>query len=261
MARIQTFPTVLALVAFLAGLGLGVYLGASGGASFAMRGGSAKTQAGMSADTGLTDRGQQDAELRSHVADVERQLTDMKSKEDAAILADRIAMINKYGLSSPQAFDDSLKLTPQFSDFLKLTAGERDAVDSHLAQTFSHVKELEQQHLKLAKQDDKSVTYEVPAYPEGKALEDDLQKQIEGDVGGDRADIILNGGNRFRLDDYFLGFGTAAATIEVARTDENGRSTYRVEEHFGNGEGLGRNIEGTTLPGQLQGLFQLDPSP
>jgi hypothetical protein len=252
--NVMTFAVGIA--AFIGGLGLGLYVGGSRMDAFAIHGASA--QAHLSSDATLPDGEDEDSHLRKRVADVERQLVDLKEQEDRAILADHLAFHKKYHLT-PGTLNDDLTITPAMIDYLQVTAPEKKELEGHLRDIAAQIRKLEQQHLKLVKQGDDSVTYEITPYTEGKALEDNLKSDIDADLGAERGAVFTDCA-KWQYDELFSGFGNGQTEIQITRTDQSGPGSYRLNETFGDGSGEERPI-GTTLPSRYAGLIQLDPSP
>jgi hypothetical protein len=260
MPRLSALTGILVLMAFLSGMGFGLYFGGSFASSPVISVAASKVLPAVSPDVTPAEREAADTLAKIHAQDAEQQVEAEKRNRDAMILADRLAFYKKYpDRMAPQAFGEDLKVTDIMADFLKMTDAERKSVSAHLAQIGSATKQYEQANLKLVKQDGDSVTYEIAPYPQGKELRDQLTNMIEGDIGADRADLFL-GSSKWEFNESFSGFGEKKTQISIKRTDSSGAPSYMLSETFGDGSGMSRSI-GNTLPSRFAGLLQLDPSP
>jgi len=251
------FTTLLA--AFVTGAAAGTYF--TGAANASRSNGPVETKTSATSEGGTDWSGRELAELglKSHTADVERQLADMKAKQDSTILSDRLAFYKKYNLA-PTSFSDDLKVTNEMAEFLKMSESERKLVDEHLAQIHTQIQSLEKQHLKLVTQTDNSVTYEIEPFPEGAALKDQLKQLVTGDLGADRGDLFINAAGGWEMNRGFAAFGVGKTGLQLTRTDQSGPPSYRITETFANGSSMTQNSDSILLPSEFRGLVQLDTS-
>ncbi len=77
-------------------------------------------------------------------------------------------------------------------EILGLSKEEQTAVEQHLVEVRKAMEKLEDADTTFLKQTANSVTYEVPADPQGKALKDQLSNTLTSDIGADRADFLLS---------------------------------------------------------------------
>jgi len=259
MSRQMLVYVGLLLLGFVFGISLGLYAGGGVSAS----GPSVKNADSFLSETSSSPEasGQVQANtlLSDRIRELEKELAEQKNDPNA-VLADRLALYKKFsnqlGLSS---FGQDLKVTPVMAEFLKLTPQEKEALEQHLAQIHAEVDKIEQANIKLVKQEGDSVTYEIPAYPEGKAIEDQLNNLVTADIGDDRASVFL-GQAKWEFNEMFSGFGAGKTDIQITRTDQNAGLSYMLKETYADGSGSERPI-GNTLPQRYQNLIQLDPAP
>jgi hypothetical protein len=250
----------LLVLVFGSGVGLGLFIGSApvnSDASAKSTGGT--TSSGFFADSDAEERVKDNTILSDRIRELEKELAEQKT-DDHAILADRLAFAkkfkNQFGLSG---FDGGLKVTPIMAEFLKLTPEEKKAIEQHLAQIQGEVKKIEQARITVLKQTDNSVTYEIPAFPEGKALKDQLNNFVTADIGDDRASIFL-GDSSWEFQENFSGFGEGKTDIQITKTDQNAGLNYMLKETYANGSGTEQPI-GNALPERFKDLIQLDPAP
>jgi len=247
------------ILTFGSGIGLGLFMGSPPSASDASEKTTDSSSSGFSSGIEAQVRIQANTLLSNRIRELEKELAEQKN-DPRAILTDRLAFAKKFqhqwGLS---AFDESLKITPVMAEFLKLSPEEKKAIEQHLAQIQGEVKKIEQARITVVKQSDNSVTYEIPAYPEGKALKDQLNNLVTSDIGDQRANVFL-GDSEWEFNEAFSGFGEGKTDIQITQTNQTGSSSYTLKETYANGSGSERPI-GNSLPERYQDLIQLDPAP
>jgi hypothetical protein len=257
VSRSPVLLAVALLTTFVAGVIAGVcFAGAANTTGDDVPPG-AKSSATSSKDSNWSGHELEEFGLKNHAADVDRQLADMKAKEDAAILSDRLAFYKKYNLA-PTSFSDDLKVTDEMAEFLKMSAAERKNLEDHLEQIHAQIQSLEKQHLKLVSQADNSVTYEIEPFSEGAALKDQLKQFVEGDLGTDRGDLFMNSAV-WEMNRDFAAFGVGKTGLQLTRVDQSGPPSYRITETFANGSSMTQG-SGNILPSEFRGLVQLDTS-
>jgi hypothetical protein len=260
MSRQMLISVGILILTFASGVASGLFLG-SGAPSAS--GDSEKATGTAASSLSPTAEGRERIEantlLSDRIQELEKELADQKN-DRAAILADRLAFVKKFpnqlGISS---FGEDLKVTPAMAEFLKLSPQEQEALEQHLAQIQGEIKKIEQAKITLVKQDDNSVTYEIPAYPEGKALKDQLNSLVTADIGDERASVFL-GDSKWEFNEAFSGFGEGKTDIQITQTDQNKDLPYLLKETYANGSGSERPI-GNSLPERYQDLIQLNPAP
>ena len=257
MSRSPVLSAVALLAAFVAGVVIGGYF--AGAANTNGDGASARAQssATSSKDSSWSEQELQEFGLKNQAADAQKQLDDMKAKQDSAILNDRLAFYKRYNLA-PTSFSDDLKVTNEMAEFLKMNEAERKNVDDHLAQIHAQVESLEKQHLKLVTQTDNSFTYEIEPFSEGAALKDQLKRLVEGDLGTDRADLFMDSA-AWEMSRDFASFGVGKTGLQVTRTDQSGPPSYQITETFANGSSMS-HTGSDAVPLEFRGLVQLDGS-
>jgi len=191
ISRLSLVSMLALLLTFGSGLVLGLFLGSDFSATDATGTGVAGTPSKLSSGSGAPSEGPADSELNARIHDLENELAEEKSNEDAQVLQDRFAFFKQphEGIYL-QTFDDKLKISPAMADVLGLTKEEVQAVEKHLQQTKGDVDSYESANLTLVKQSADSVTYEIPANPEGKEIQAQLDSMISVEIVTDRAGLI-----------------------------------------------------------------------
>lgn len=258
MTRSPLSSALVFVVVFLCGVAVGAFIFSPAKAPDFGQDPGAKGDFSAGAATAFSDGDPQGAELRAHVAEVEKKLTELGEKQDAAILHDRLDFYKKYKVS-PESFGPDLHVTNAMAEFLKMSGPERKAVNDHLAQIHDQIRSLAKQNLKLVKQTDDSVSYEIEPFPEGKALKDQLHEMVEGDLGAERGDLFMTSA-QWEMDSAYFGFGEGKAGLQVTRIDQKGGPSYRIKETYANGGSMEQS-GANALPAEFNGLVELDPNP
>jgi len=257
MSRQSLISLGFLFLAFACGIALGLVMGGASPASTASEKITGESSSTAFLGSEAQTRNQADSLLSARIRELNEELSEQKNDPNA-ILADRLAFFKKFPQLSLPSFDENLKVTPIMAEFLKLSLQEQKALEQHLAQMQGEIRKIEQAKITLVKQTDDSVTYEIPAFPEGKALKDQLNDLVAADIGDQRADVFL-GESKWEFNELFFDFGEGKMDIQVTRTDQAGNSPYLLKESYANGSSEERPIG--ALPERYQNLIQLDPAP
>jgi hypothetical protein len=127
-----------------------------------------------------------------------------------------------------QAFDGSLKVTPEMAAILGLSKEEQQAIEQHLAEIKTEMDKLEDADTVLAKQTANGVTYDIPADPQGKAIKDKLNDLLSADIGNDRAEFFMDSVG-YAYNGTFSDFGEQKREVEITWTTQNGNPIYTTK--------------------------------
>jgi hypothetical protein len=207
---------------------------------------------------------QTDSVLNSRIHDLEMELAEQKSDQDALVLQDRLAFFKKRrkGLNV-QAFDGNLKVSPAMVDVLGLTKDEQQAIEQYLAQIKSELDKYEDANMTVLNQSADSVTFEIPINAGGEALKAKLNVLISSDIGADRAELFTSfiGTSPY---DPLSAFDENRKQIEIDWKEQNGVPLYTTtESYFGpDGKQQGAiSMSGNSLQPKYAKLLQPDPGP
>jgi hypothetical protein len=256
---------ILVLV-FGSGVAIGLFMGDSPSVSVSPDIGNAKASSGYFIDAAAQQRNDDNTLLSSRIRELEKELSDQK-QDPTVILADRLAFCKKFpNQLGFQAFGDDLKVTPVMAEFLKLSPEEQEALEMHLAQIHDKTVAIEKARVVFSKQPDGGFTYKIPAFPEGKELQEQLTNLITYDIGTDRAGVFL-GQARWGFSEDFADFGAGEMTVQIKRTDQPNASTnvtpaYSLAVLHANGSGMETSIGSSPiLPARYNFLTQSNPVP
>lgn len=222
------------VVAFGAGLGLGLFLG--GGSLGSLDAGPA---VGGTASTALPghevqEREQENSLLSDRIRELNRELAEAK-QNPSTILADRLAFYKKYQHQiSIQPFDEDLKVTPEMSDLLGLSKEEKQAVEQHLAEIRAELGKMEDADTTLTNQTDNSVSYEITADAQGAALKEKLTGLVAGDIGDEKAELFMGAG-QWSFNSQFSDFLKDKRQIEISWKQQGNPETYTTSETTSSG--------------------------
>ncbi len=168
-----------------------------------------------------------------------------------------MAFFKKYKNSvTVRSFDwnEPVKITPEMAELLGLTKAEQDAAEGHLRQAADAMTKLDDANTVVTKQTANSFNLEIPPDPQGKALAQQLQDELAGDLGADRSDFLLNEQNA-GYSDPFHGFADGKIEWQVSWDNENGSMTYHWKEIGYGPDGMEKGSSwssGSSLPAALQ---------
>jgi hypothetical protein len=253
----------LLLLAFGSGLGCGLFFGSASSDSTASTRTSGSSSSGFFSSSEAQNQVQANTLLSDRIRELEKELAEQKKGQDFA-LADRLAFFKKYRaqfiLMGPFGFGGDLKLSPALAELLGLSKEEQEVVEQHLAETKSEMNALEKSKAVVVKQSENSVTFEIPAAPEGADIKAKLDGLLSGDIGDDRADLLES----YFQYNTFGGFTEQKRRIEISWTEQNGNPEYTYQDNFlgPNGKPMnGSGGGGTLLSPEYQMLLQSQPAP
>jgi hypothetical protein len=250
----QTLAIVGVLaVTFASGLALGLMLKSEPGPADGAQEISSSSSPGFFSDAQAQDREQANSLLSDRIRELEKQLADSKQDKQLA-LADRLAFFKKFhGQVSLQPFDQEMKVTPEMAALLDLSPEEKQAVEAHLEEMKSELGKLQDADTVLSKQTANSVSYDIAADKEGDTLKDKLHGFLVGDIGVDRAEVLM-GGNSYAFSSELAGFMESKEQIEISWTQPGSPSTYTVRQNRFDSTGV--STGSSSMTGSLQPEFQ-----
>jgi hypothetical protein len=252
----------LLLLVFGSGVAVGLFMDGTPAASDASKKSAGSSSSAFFSSQEAQDQVEANTLLSSRIRELEKDLADQK-KDQQADFAGRMAFFKKYHKEiRVQAFDDTLKVTPEMAEILGLSKEEQQAIEQHLAETKAAMDKLEDANTTLVKQTANGVTYDIPADPQGKALEDKLNSLVSAGIGNDRAELFMDSGGYDYYGGPFSGFAAQKKEIEIIWTQQNGSPDgsplYTVKESSANGAW---STSGTDLPTQYQKYLPTNSAP
>ncbi len=241
----------LLLLVFVSGIGLGLFV-ASDFHSADSR--SALTSASpQSTQKGPANGGSGDNFLQFRIRSLEQELA-ARGKDDAElILADRLALLKKKpNLISVTSFDADLKLGADMVELLGLSAEEQKRVEQHLQEVSNQMADTVRSRMILIKRSGNDFTYEIPPFSEGETFKARLNDLLAGDVGADRAEVLMSHGN-FMYQGQFSNFRKERRLIEISSKADGDRVVLSIKESYGEISSCTSTYP--TLPARLAALF------
>jgi len=257
MSRQFLLPGLL-LLAFIAGAGFGLSLEGAFSSSPVTP---AKTAGPTSSkDTFLSEAQTRDRHLEDRVQELEKALAEQKKNQDALTMQDRLSFFKKYGQSFFwHALDDDLKVSPMMVDLLKLSPQEKEALEQQLAEARKETQAIEDAKMTMVRSSTNSITYTIPAYPEGKEIKARLISSLTNDLDETRAELFLSSGT---LDRLFSDFGQQKTQVTITQNIRNGVPRYDISENFSGPNGSsGSSQDSPILPKRWERLQQYEPQP
>jgi hypothetical protein len=248
----------LLLLVFGSGIALGLFMAGAPPVSDASEKSTSGSSSGFFSSPEAQDQVQANTLLSDRIRELEKELADQKA-DQKTVLEDRLAFFEKYHEQIRlQAFDNNLKVTPEMAEILGLSKEEQQAIEQHLAEIKSEMDKLEDADTVLAKQTADGVTYDIPADPQGKALEDKLNSLMSAGIGDERAKLFMDSGGYDFYGGPFSDFAAQKREIEIKWTQQNGSPLYTIKESAPNGSW---STSGTDLPTQYQKYLPTDSPP
>lgn len=212
----------LLVLVFGSGIALGLFMGSAPVASDASKKSAGSSSSGFFSDPEAQDQVQTNTLLSDRIRELEKELAEQK-KDQSAIMTDRLALFKKYHKQiRMSAFNDNLKVMPEMAEALGLTKEEQQAIEQHLEEAKSEMEKLEDADTTLVKQTANSVTYDIPADPQGKTIKDKLDSLVSADIGDDRAEVFMNAGDYDSYGSPFSGFAESKKEIEITWANQKG---------------------------------------
>jgi len=240
----------LLVLIFGSGVAVGLFMSGAPAVSGASEKSTGRSSSGFFSSLEAQDRVEANTLLSFRIRELEKELSEQK-KDQGAILADRMAFIEKYHQQiGIQPFDQNMKVTPQMAELLGLSKEEKQAVEQHLAEIKSELKKMEDADTALTKQTDNSVSYDIAADKQGDTLKDKLRGFLAGDMGDDKTKVFMDGSS-WSFQSEFSSFLEDKRQIEISWTQKSGSPVYTVKQIS-----LGPNGFNTSMTGSLQPEFQ-----
>jgi hypothetical protein len=255
-------PGIVLLLTFVSGIGFGLFMGSWFPSSSAPENTTPINPSTDSPSLGGQTVNPADSILNSRIHDLEMELAEQKSDQDALILQDRLAFFEKHreGINM-EAFGPDLKVTPAMAEVLGLTKEEQKAVEQHLAEIKSEVDKFEDANMTVLNQSADSVTFEIPINAGGETLKAKLNGLISSDIGADRAELFMSSMGNSRYGPL-ADFDESKTQIEIAWKEQNGVPLYTTKESYfgpgGNSQGA-MSMTGNTLQPKYAKLLQPEP--
>jgi len=262
MSRQLLIPVGCLFLGLVSGIGFGLFMGSAPSPVEAPEKSTTLSSSAGASGMAAQNENQADSLLNIRIRDLEEELSDEKKNRDAVIHADQLTFFKKYhDRMILQAFDGNLKVTPEMADILGLSKEEQQVLEQHLAETKTEMDKLEETKIVLVKQAADSVTLEVPVAPEGKALKDKLNSLVSGDIGEDRAELLMNSGG-YAFNGPFSGFAEQKREIKIKWADQNGSPLYTIKDSsIGPNGPSWTTSSSTSLPPQYERFLQIEPGP
>jgi len=252
-------------LAFISGIGLGLFLGDTSSPPSGTAFSSTK-----SASVSLQqDSSETKSSLEFRIQELEEKLAEQQKDQDALIMNNRIALFKKYPdkiICRALDNDKNLKVTPEMMDLLELSPRQQQAIEQHFKEIQDEMQKVEAPKVVLVKQSPDSVTYEIPAYPEGKEIKAKLKSLLFADIGEDKAEVLWNKSG-WTLQTQLSNFGEGKTRITITRKNGDKNISYSLDENcfspsgsVGNGdhEEYGNTL---ALSPRYQRLLQNQPFP
>jgi hypothetical protein len=253
MIHVEADPRDRGHVTFASGLALGLMLKSEPSPANTAQKTSSSSSSRFFSDAQAQDREQANSLLSDRIRELEKQLADSK-QDQHLVLTDRLAFFKKYHAQvSLQPFDQDMKVTPEMAALLDLSPEEKRAVEAHLAEMKNQLGKLQDADTVLSKQTANSVSYDIAADKEGDTLKDKLHGLLVGDIGDDRAEVLM-GGNPYVFNSQLAGFMESKEQIEISWTQPANPSTYTVRQNQFNSNGAPTGS--SSISGSLQPEFQ-----
>jgi hypothetical protein len=246
---------------FTSGVAVGLFFG--GGSGDAISDAAGKDKGGASTGFFSSAEAQERVEgntvLSDRIRELEKELDEQKENQHAAV-AGRLAFFKKYhDQIHVSAFGgDPIKIAPEMAELLGLSKEEQKAVEQHLTEAAKAMAQIEDANTVLVKQTANSVSFETPADPQGKTIEEKLKSALASDIGQDRADFLMTSAWS-NYSDAFSGFAEGKIGMDISWTMQNGVPFYTWKQTGyrpdGTAAGWGSS-SGSSLPAKYQNLIQ-----
>jgi len=215
----------------------------------------------------MQDSSETKSSLELRVHELEAKLAEQQKDPNTIIMKDRLDFFKKYDDEiGCGAFDKNLKVTPEMMDLLELSPRQQQAIEQHFKEIQDEMQKVEAPKVVLVKQSPDSVTYEIPAYPEGKEIKAKLKSLLFADIGEDKAEVLWNKSG-WTLQTQLSNFGEGKTRITITRKNGDKNISYSLDENcfspsgsVGNGdhEEYGNTL---ALSPRYQRLLQNQPFP
>ncbi len=221
----------LLLLVFVSGLGLGLFV-ASDSHPTDSRSALTSSSSPPSPQKGPANGGSEDHFLQFRIRSLEQELAARRKDDAELVLADRLALLKKKpNLISVTSFDADLKLGADMVELLGLSAEEQKRIEQHLQEVSNQMADTVRSRMILIKRSGNDFTYEIPPFSEGETFKARLNELLAGDVGADRAEVLMSHGN-FMYQGQFSNFGKDKRKIEVTSQTNQGDTILTIKESY-----------------------------
>ncbi len=166
------------------------------------------------------------ASLQHRVEELTQQAHQLKSERDKAILADRCALLKRHHLTLGDAGrhrnDTNGPVSSEIIDILKITPLENEALKKAFLEARSKEDELKSRYLTVTTNTPDTLVFQIPPFPEGREVQQRLDRQMESALGKDRSDSLKllkaagEGEDAFDNSSYAVGmFGQSTITVQI----------------------------------------------
>ena len=182
--------------------------------------------------------------LSDRIRELEKELAERKESDGAKARFDFFKQ--HHGQIHMEAFDrNSLKVTPEMAVILGLTDEEQKVVTARLQEVQNEMNQLVEADKSPVNQNGNSLSYEISADPRGKELKDNLASDLAGDIGADRADVLVNYGD-FSVYSSFNDFSQSKKDIGLTWEQKNGHTQYTETTTFYRSDGTPQGSTSTS---------------
>jgi hypothetical protein len=156
------------------------------------------------------------------VIELEQQVTQLKEGTEKAIMADRMAFFKKYSFHTGLSYRGiENPLNDAIMELLRITPPENEAIKKAYLDARAKNDALKAAHLNIQTNTQNTLVFEIPPYPEGMALKQELHENLSSLLGKDREEVLQKMKDHFRdpipNDPYMIdSFGEETITVTIS---------------------------------------------